>query len=82
LNKKQKEKSEKEILQEISEKLDKIIGLIATQNKPRIEQLKILDGLGFSSVNIGKMLGIHDGTVRGMLFTFKKKKTKNKKHDT
>lgn len=74
-----KEKSDNQLLQEISEKLNKILGIMATQNKPRLEQLKILDGLGFSSLEIGKMLGISDGAVRNMLFTAKNKKSKNSK---
>ena len=75
------DKSEKELLNEINEKLNKILGLIAIQNKSRQEQLKILDGLDFSSVDIGKMLGISDGAVRNMLFTAKKKKPKSNKQE-
>lgn len=71
-----KEKSDNQLLQGINEKLNKILGLMATQNKPRPEQLKILDGLGFSSKEIGKMLGITDGAVRNMLFTAKNRKSK------
>jgi len=74
-----KEKTEKMLLEEINEKLNKILGLMAVQNKSRSEQLKILDGLDFSSIEIGKILGISDGAVRNMLFTAKKKKSKNKK---
>lgn len=74
-----KEKSDNQLLLEINEKLNKILGLMATQNKPRPEQLKILDGLGFSSMEIGKILGISDGAVRNMFFNVKKRKSKNTK---
>jgi len=75
------QKSSETLLTEINEKLNKILGLMAVQNKPRPEQLKILDGLEFSSIEIGKMLGISDGAVRNMLFTAKKRKSKNKKQN-
>jgi len=72
-------KSSEILLSEINEKLNKILGLMVTQNKPRPEQLKILDGLGFSSMEIGKLLGISDGAVRNMFFNIKKRKSKTTK---
>lgn len=55
-NKKEKDK--------ISEKLDIIIGLLATQGKTKKEQIKILSLLNFTSKTIEKITGIPAGTVR------------------
>ena len=57
------EKTEKEILLEISDKLDKLIGLSAIQGKTKEEQIKILHQLGFTSKAIGMFTGIPEGTV-------------------
>ena len=41
------EKSEKELAEEISEKLDKITAILATQGKNTDTQIEILHGLGW-----------------------------------
>ncbi len=53
-----KEKSEKELLEEINEKLDKIIALLAIQGKDENTQIQILKKLGFEAEEIGKLLGV------------------------
>lgn len=60
---KTKEKSDVELLSEISSKLDYLIALMATQGKERDDQVKILVGQGFSNSIIAKLLGIPKGTV-------------------
>ena len=53
-----KEKSEKELLEEISKKLDKIIAILAIQGKDEDAQIRILKRLGFMADEIGKLLGV------------------------
>lgn len=53
-----KEKSEKELLEEISKKLDKIIAILAIQGKDEDDQIRILKRLGFMADEIGKLLGV------------------------
>lgn len=60
---KTKEKSDVELLSEISTKLDYLIALMATQGKERDDQIKILVGQGFSNSMVAKLLGIPKGTV-------------------
>jgi len=50
--------TEKELLEEISQKLDKIIGILAIQGKSETTQIRILKKLKFSADDIGKLLGI------------------------
>ena len=52
-------KSEKELLEEISGKLDKIIGVLAIQGKEEDTQIRILKKLGFQPEEVGKLLGIN-----------------------
>jgi len=54
----EKEKTEKDLLAEISQKLDKIIALLAIQGKDENTQIRILKKLGFDAEEIGKLLGI------------------------
>lgn len=70
------EKTEKELLQEISGKLDKAIALLAMQGKSNGESLKILSGLGLTSTEIGLLLGKPPGTIRRLKSTRAKKKRK------
>lgn len=58
-----KEKSDIELLTEISTKLDYIIALMATQGKERDDQINILVGQGFPNSMVAKLLGIPKGTV-------------------
>jgi len=51
-------KSEKELLEEISTKLDKLMGILAIQGKKEDEQIQILKKLGFPAVEIEKLLGV------------------------
>ncbi|KAG2476778.1 MAG: Poly (ADP-ribose) polymerase-1 [Nitrosopumilales archaeon] len=61
---KQEEKSEKKLLEEISEKLDKILGVLAIQNVSDVDsKIKILKNLGFSSAEIGLLMGLKNVRV-------------------
>lgn len=60
----EKKKSVEELLEEISEKLDNLTGLIAIQGKEENLQIKILTSLGFDSKEVGNFLGIPSGTIR------------------
>lgn len=57
------DKTEKQILEEINEKLNKLIALSAVQGKNKQEQVKILSSIGFTNVEISKLTGIPKGTV-------------------
>lgn len=57
------EKTERQLLMEISEKLDKLIGIFAIQGKNRDEQIKVLVSLGFTNAEISKLTGMPKGTV-------------------
>jgi len=59
-----KEKTEKDLLLEISLKLDKILGVLAIQNKKEDIQIRILKNLGFSSSQAGAILGINPSSLR------------------
>lgn len=58
-----KEKTERDLLLEISEKLDRLIGILAVQNKDRDDKVNILASLGFSNAEISKLIGVPKGTV-------------------
>jgi len=60
----QKEKSEKELLREISEKLDKIIAVLATQGKNTDTQIDILHGFGWEWDEVGTLVGMKGDAVR------------------
>lgn len=55
--------SETKILSEISDKLDMLIAVTATQGKERDEQIKILVSLRYSNSKISMLTGIPKGTV-------------------
>lgn len=57
-------KTEKELLSEISKKLDRLIGLTAIQNQDEESKIQILYGLGFDSPSIGALLGLSADAVR------------------
>jgi len=57
------DKTEKQILEEISNKLSKLIALSAIQGKAKVEQIKILTTLEFSNSEISKLTGIPKGTI-------------------
>ena len=51
-------KSEKELLKEISNKLDQIIAVLATQGKSVDIQIEILHGFGWKWDEVGKFVGL------------------------
>src|SRR2546430_1898702 len=55
--------SDNELLQDISGKLDRVIGLLAIQGNERDAQIKILYSLGFDSSGIGRLLGVWGAAV-------------------
>lgn len=57
-------KSEIELLEEMNEKLGKLVGILAIQGKNEDEQIRILKVLGFSSKQTGSLLGIEDSAIR------------------
>lgn len=58
-------KSTDQLLEEISKKLDKIIGVLAVQNiKDDNTKIKILKKLNFTSDEVGALLGIKGTSVR------------------
>jgi len=56
-----------EILEEINCKLDKILALVACQGKDLDKQIRILMGSGFSSDEVGKLVGMSGRGVRKRL---------------
>lgn len=58
------EKTEKDLLQEISAKLDRLTGVTAIQGKGLDAQIKILTALGLSSFEIGAILDKHPDYIR------------------
>lgn len=59
-----KQKTSEELLQEISEKLDKLMRILAIQGKDIDTQIKILKKLGFTSEETGNLVGLTDMAVR------------------
>ena len=57
------EKTE-ELLKEISQKLDQLIGITAIQNKNEEKQVKILRSLDFTFKKISNLTGIPEGTLK------------------
>ena len=57
------DKSERELLSEISEKLDRLIGLFAVQGKTEDEQIAVLRGMGFDWKFIGGIIGLKPNTA-------------------
>lgn len=60
----EKPKSETELLQEISHKLDTLIGTLAIQGKEPREQVGILTKLGLTGPEIGTLIGKTANAVR------------------
>ena len=68
------------ILISINQKLDSILKILALQyieNKPKTEQANILLNLGMTSLEVGKILGKSDVTVRRQKQQARNKKSKN-----
>lgn len=59
-----KDKSERELLSDISAKLDRVAALIAIQGKEPAVQIRVLSKLGFSSSDIGALLDRNAATIR------------------
>jgi hypothetical protein len=55
---------EKELLSELSEKLDQIIALLAIQGRSPDEQIRMLYEFGYDSTFIGRVLGRDPSAVR------------------
>jgi predicted RNA-binding protein Jag len=68
------EKSDNQLLQEISEKLSELIALIGITGKQKSEQIKYLVEFGFSNANIARLIGVPKGTVDTIRASQKKKK--------
>lgn len=73
---KKREPTEKELLREISGKLDRLAGMIAIQGKEFDSQVRILTKLGLSSFEIGALLDRHPDYVRGVRSKSGNKKTR------
>jgi hypothetical protein len=58
------EKTERQLLEEMNERLRQIAGLLAIQGKTQDDQIAVLTGLGFDSKMIGLFLGMSSDTVR------------------
>ncbi len=57
-------KTERDLLEEISRKLDRLIALQAIQGKDLDTQIDILTRVGLTSSEIGPLLGQHPDSVR------------------
>ncbi len=55
------------LLKEISKKLDVLIAMFAIQGKDIKSQIKILKSLGYSNVQVGKLVGMSETNVRAKL---------------
>jgi len=56
-------KTANDLLEQISRKLDKLIGVIAIQGKEKNDQIGVLVSLGFTNLEISKITGIPKGTI-------------------
>jgi hypothetical protein len=71
-----KEKTERELLQEINDRLDKLVAIILIQGKTQNQQIEILDGLGFDSKATGLYVGLSSDAVRQRKSQMKRKSRK------
>lgn len=60
----QKEKDERKLLQEISNKLDKLIAIVSAQGKDLDTQIAIFTNAGIKSEEISSLTGRPAGTIR------------------
>jgi len=56
--------SEHELLQRISDKLDRVIGLLATMGKEPNAKIEILASLGLDAPEIGRLVEMSGNSVR------------------
>jgi hypothetical protein len=71
-----REKTERELLQDINDRLDKLMGIIAIQGKAQNQQIEILDALGFDSKTTGIYVGLSSDAVRQRKSQMKRKATR------
>ena len=74
------QRSERELLGEISAKLDQVIAVLAVQGKERDQQIEALAAAGFDSAFIGRLVGMTPGAVR-MWFTRRRRTTSENSGD-
>ena len=72
------EKTERQLLQEISAKMDKVIGSVAIIGREKNEQIKILRSLGFEWNDIGILVGLEADAARKRLNSLAKGTTDGK----
>ena len=72
-----KDLSEKQLLEQISDKLDRLILVVALQARPKEEQIKHLSKLGYSNAEMATMLAIPKGTIDAIRAGFPKGDRKN-----
>jgi hypothetical protein len=58
-----KELSEKQLLEQVVERLDKVILMTPIQGRPKEEQIKYLTSLGYSNSEMANMLATPKGTI-------------------
>jgi hypothetical protein len=58
------QKTERELLGEISSKLDRVVGLLATAGKEAGDQIRILRYVGFDWNEIGQFVGLKPDAAR------------------
>lgn len=61
---KRAEKTERDLLEEISLKLDRLAGLLAIQGKDLVAQVRILSKAGLPSREIGALLNLNADYIR------------------
>ena len=62
--KEKQQKDERELLAEISAKLDRVIGLLATAGKELDEKIEVLRGLGLEWNVVGPLVGLNADAAR------------------
>lgn len=62
----EKTRNERDLLESIDYKLDKLIGVAAIQGKEEKLQAKILKSLGFKYREISELTGIAEGTLKNL----------------
>jgi phage portal protein BeeE len=70
---------EQKLLQDISNKIDKLIALTAIQGKDENQQIKILRSLNFTFTDISKLTGVPESTIKDKAKKISSLKRKTKK---
>jgi len=63
-----REKTEKQLLEEISNKLDRLTFAISLQGKGDIDKVKLLHQLGYSERDIAYISGVSEKTVNNIKY--------------